>query len=466
MVREFKNRNSYATGDQLKLARNVYEALLDRYASKGTPLLPDLRSLTCTGRQLRYSCSLLGPHLHTLCLPQSSFYNGAPYEKELQAFLQIVRSNPPPLKSVQLDYVATAQIGQLFADLVIELHRRGEGLNRVRAHPAHGLPLQALKVLLSEKRVQEIKVKVGQFDLDQVLDASPLRPRKDLRILHIYSIKPVKGVANKMHMELSFFQEFFRRLHAPNLASFSFTGGPFHPSADDVRAMFTSLKQTNAFATASPDIFSPTISTSPVIRSDYNGVAIELSHHICTFANSFHLLCEPISSTDSTTRFAHLQILDLHRVLVDLTDDEIGTLSSSLPRLTSFQVETSSEGRTGQSRTTLIGIWLIVKNCRSIRSVGIWLNAVLNWAHFAIVTGLVVPNDAAGRKILLSDARNMNLKDLMVGNSDIEDSDTVINFLAAACPHVVNLNFHNSRDPTRSEQLWRDVRFGWPSLGR
>lgn len=429
-------------------------------------LLPNLQSLTCTGRQLRYATLLLGPHLHTLSIPQSLFYNGRSYDQDIQAFLEAVTpASLSALKTLNLEYLASPHLAKVFAKFVIGCHKQGHGLEVVRAHPEHGLSLEAMRVLLTEKGVREVDVKVQQFDLDEVFDEDAPQPRKDLRKLKIHSLRPAKDIGNGMRLETCFFKELLQRLRAPRLANFAFSGGPFHLSASDVRDLFLLLQQGNAYAVESPDISRPAISISPVEKSGYGTVTIQPARHVCTFSNAFYLLCEPISPTDPTSRFSHLRVLNLQRVLVDLTDDDLGILSRSLPRLSIFTVASTSEGRPGQSRTTLVGLWLVAKNCALIESVSIWLNAVFDWGHFAATTGIIVPGDSAGLQSLLNEARNMNLTSLTVGDSDIGDSSTVINFIGRVYPRIVNLNYQNSSNPDRKEGLWREVRFALSSRG-
>jgi hypothetical protein len=413
----------------MELSSNVLEALNAHYDLKGAPLLPNLQSLTCLAQQLRYGHTLLGPQLQSLSL-HNTLYDNLSYD--LRAFLQLARFNPPKrLNFLELYGVGNQkgeeEVGDLFSQFVINIQQQGDGLHRVCTYFLSRFSLEALNLVLANERARELHVGVEQFDLDRVLPPGTSGTRKDL---HTVMIRAEKGVIGDSLLRQSFFHEFFRRLNARNLVRFAFLGGPRYLSVHDAKAIFTFLHYEKAFTEANANESSPGIRISSAEPLD--DITIDSTDYICTFANSFYLACQPMSSTDFTPRFAYLQGLELN-ILVDFTDSDIGSLSSSMPRLTQFNVETSRAGRTGRSRTTLISIWLLAKNCQAIESVGIWFNAVLDWERFAIITRLNV-NDEDEEREALRKATNSNLSSLTIGGSNIEDTDVAIEFFQNVCP--------------------------------
>lgn len=430
-------------GDSLELSRSVLEALNARYDLRGTSLLPNLQSLTCLGQQLQYGHTLLGPRLRSLLIPD------APYcgPDDLQTFLQLARSNPPTrLDLLELSSLrasgADEKIDQLFSELVINIQQKGEGLRRVCTRFLSWLSLEALNLVLTNERTRDVQVGVEQFDLNRVLPPGTSGSRKNLHTVMIYA---AKGVTSDSLFDQFFFQKLLRRLDARDLVCFTFLCGPKYLSVPDARTIFTSFHYEKAFSDDNTNQSSPVIRISPTESS--NGITIDLTHYICTFANSFYLTCQPISSTDSTPRFAYLDKLDIN-VLVDLTDSDIGSLSSSMPRLTQFNVETSRAGRTGRSRTTLVGIWLLAKNCPAIEYIGIWFNAVLDWGQFSAITQLDEDSvsDGEGRRAALQKAMNLNLLFVAVGDSSVEDTDVAAEFFHVVCPRLEHFRVIGEED--------------------
>jgi hypothetical protein len=446
-VQEFDGIDNQKIG--LGLDNGILQALRSRYSDRGIHIFPRLRVLSCRGcEQLQCVNFLLHPELRTLritfwretcafCVPASG--GDEPQLPVLNCLKHIHFSAPnAPL-------VLYAPISKfLFA----------HATNKLKSVHVDGIPIpsEVVKTILECEALEEITLKVTSPDMEDLFEIDMTRP--NLKKFHMELEPPVGWVEISRRLKDSFYTELITKLRAPNLVAFQFSGGSQFPYASDIKCL---LEMILGREHSSDENQARTIRLIPQLPG-YMELAADPQPRICTFANALHALTLPLPSDRARSSPSGLEVLDLDEVFVDLSDKEFGILTASLPHLKSLIFSARAYGQ-GKSRTTLIGLWLLAKHCKSLENLGLLIDATIDWEAFRTLTGFDGDHDSVEARVEhYTLARNVNVHNIYLGESTVGEESIAKEFLGMVFPVILNLFYARSREETDEMTKWRAIK--------
>ncbi|KAF7759676.1 hypothetical protein Agabi119p4_11371 [Agaricus bisporus var. burnettii] len=422
-----------------KAEDDTVQALRNRFNSRGTHIFPSLRALSCWDCK-ELEC-LLSQELNSLRI---MFFWDSP------ALCTASKKQLPVLKFLKnIHFAAQDAYVELNAPVSIFLLAHATPYLKSVCVTGISIPSEVAKAILQCKSLEEIALKVRSFDIEDFLDTD--MPRDSLRKFHI-DLNFRMEVDGKL--EDSFYTELIRKLRAPNLVDFQFSGGPRFPHAFDIKNLLETILGHERF---SDENQTRSIKLTPPPRRIITELPLDTQPYICTFTNALHVLTLPVVSDLTRPCASELQVLDLNEAYLDLSDKELGILGASLPHLKSLIFSARPYER--KSRTTLTGLWLLAKHCKSLEDLGLLIDATIDWDALRTLTGFDGDHDSIEARVEhYALAKNSNVHNLYFGGSTVGDEGLAAEFFRTVFPKILNLCHTRSRTETNEMVKWVAIR--------